>query len=180
MNKIHIVTLSRLNRALKKVQKELMIHGFWDDGMAQIEVILTPVSLTAYGFQDFGDTSAILIPAVALPKFRDWFANKYMSLADVIRHEYGHGFSDTHYNLINNHRFEDAFWAHPSDDTPVAYDPEIHPTPYASVNAAEDFAETFALFLKHGGRLPNRLDTKYIRAKWTFVKSLSMRKRRKK
>ena len=44
---------------------------------------------------------------------------------------------------------------------------------YAATYLSEDFAEVFMLWLKHGGRLPRRLDTPGIRKRWQFVDELS-------
>ena len=49
-----------------------------------------------------------------------------------------------------------------------------HLTPYAATNPCEDFAEVFAYFLRHKGRLPVRLRAKpAIAWKWRFIRSLA-------
>ena len=158
MNKVHIVTLRRLERALNRVIPELERHGFWDDRMDDVDVCLVGVR-SAYGYQDYGGSGEIWIPAVSLSKIADRFTGRYTALADVLRHEYGHAFADTHRGLMRRRSFRQAFWTTIGDDDPMRYDPDFHVTPYAATNAGEDFAETFMLYLKHGGRLPKKLDT---------------------
>ena len=76
------------------------------------------------------------------------------SLADVIRHEYGHAVAHTHGRLVRSSRFREAFGASHDSLHEFEYDEELHVTPYAATSAAEDFAETFMFYLRHGGRLP--------------------------
>lgn len=171
MNKIHVTTLRRLRRAVYKVRGELRLHGFWDERMAEVEVYLGAIG-GAYGWQNRGGDGSIVVPAVSLSKIGDFFRRKYTSLADVVRHEYGHALADTHRGLFRRRSFKTAFWASIDDDTVVAFDPEIHVTPYAAKNAAEDFCETFMMFLKYGGKMPNRFYTPVIRGKWEWVRRL--------
>jgi hypothetical protein len=93
-------------------------------------------------------------------------------LADVLRHEYGHAVADTHRGLILSRQFVEAFGASHCLGDEWEHDPGLHVTEYAATGAAEDFAETLMLFLKHGGILPSCLDVPPIRAKWAFVRRL--------
>jgi hypothetical protein len=43
---------------------------------------------------------------------------------------------------------------------------------YAATSLSEDFAETFMLYLKYDGELPERFNTWRIRRKWTFIKDM--------
>ena len=173
MNKVHLVTLSRLQRANYKVCRELQAHGYWDEKLAAVQVRLGVIG-SPYGWQDYGGSGDIVIPAVSFSKIGDLFKRRYTSLVDVLRHEYGHAVADTHRRLMHRRSlgFEKAFWAPHSDETIVQYDPEIHVSEYAATNAAEDFSETFMRYLKHNGRLPTRFNTRFIRAKWRFIRRL--------
>jgi hypothetical protein len=75
---------------------------------------------------------------------------------------------------IETSRFERAF-GYPHvwwNGYEMEFDPEHHVTEYAASAPGEDFAEVFWLYLKHRGKLPNRLDTPPIRKKWEFVGNL--------
>lgn len=174
MKRINIVTLSRLRRAVRAVRRELREHGFLSAAVAQVEVYLVPLG-GAYGWQDFGGDSGIYVPAVSLSKLGDLLRGRYTSLRDVVRHEYAHAVADLHHDLVRQHRFENVFWAPHGDETRVQFDPEIHVTEYAAKNASEDFAETFMLYLRYGGRLPAKLDTPAVRSKWEFMRWMSQR-----
>ena len=169
--RLRIVTFCQLNRALARVRRELEAHGFWDEPLASIEVFLVPFG-NAYGWQWYGSTGKIEIPAVSLSRLRDLFGRRYTSLADVLRHEHGHALADTHRGLFRSRQFRSAFGAAHDSETESDFDPEFHVSAYAATSPKEDFAETFMLFLKHGGRLPACIDTRFIRAKWKFVERL--------
>ena len=71
--------------------------------------------------------------------------------------------------------FRETFGGPYQSNRPVRrYDPSEHLTSYASSCASEDFAEVFAFFLRHKGRLPMRLrGRKVITGKWRFVEALA-------
>ena len=163
------VTLPQLNRALGQVVRELNAHGLWDEKMAEVEVWLTPFDFVCYGWQYYGTTGEICIPAVSGAKLSDLWYGSYKPLADVLRHEYGHALADTHRGLFRSSRFRDAFYASHEDESRFEHDPEFHVSEYAATNASEDFAECFMLFLRHTGRLPTAHQTSAKRQKWKFV-----------
>jgi hypothetical protein len=43
---------------------------------------------------------------------------------------------------------------------------------YAMTEPAEDFAETFMVYLRHRGELPSRFKVPAIRKKWSFIRDL--------
>lgn len=178
MQKIHVTTLPRLRRAVSTVRRELAELGFWDQAVAEIDVHLVSVG-TAYGWQWHGGGVGgdIEIPKYSASRLIDrlGLGNGYLPLTMVIRHEYGHAVADTHRRLVETKRFERAYWAPYNDDTVAKFDPEIYVTPYAASNCQEDFAEVFALYLKHRGGLPAKYDTPAIRAKWEFVRGMGTR-----
>jgi hypothetical protein len=172
--KIHIVTESRLRRAVRTVRRELVDLGFWDDAVADIDVYLVRVGF-AYGWQWHGDGGDIEIPRYSASRLIDRMGfghTAYLPRLMDLRHENGHA---THRHLVETRRFEKAFWAPYNDDTAVEFDAEIYVTEYATSNCHEDFAETFAEYLKRGGRLPVKFDTSTIRAKWAFVRWMATR-----
>ncbi len=176
MKKVHFITVKRLQRSVYKVQAELRRHGFWDKKLAEVQVYLGAIG-GAYGWQEYGGSGDIVVPSISASKIADLFRHRYTGLSDVLRHEFGHAVADIHRGLIHSKRlgFEKAFWALPGDEMTVQFDPEIHVTRYAATAASEDYAEVFMFYLKHGGRLPKRFDTKWIRKKWRFVERLGKR-----
>ncbi|NMB74748.1 MAG: hypothetical protein GYA21_06415 [Myxococcales bacterium] len=171
MPKMRIITLSRLNRAVSRVQDELIRHGFWDDTLSDVDVYLVPLG-TALGWQLNDGSGEIRIPLASLSRLGEVFRGCYTPLADVLRHEYGHAIADTHRGLFRARRFSSAFGATYQNDTEWEFDPECHVSEYAAKSACEDFAEVFMLFLRHRGRLPQKFDTPTIRDKWKFVREL--------
>lgn len=59
------VTLTRLNRAHQHVLDKLEALGFWSDAMAQVQVWLQPFASVCFGWQDYGSTGDINVPALA-------------------------------------------------------------------------------------------------------------------
>jgi len=161
---MHIVTLTRLNRAVSDVQGELERHGFYDDKLAKIDVYLSWVGL-ALGWCWYGTTGNIHIPAVSLGKVYDRVRGETRtSLRDVLRHEYGHALAHTHRGLFCSLPFKRAYGSHHDADVRWDYDPDRHVSEYAATSPSEDFAEVFMLYLRHDGEL---------RRKWRFIKDLS-------
>lgn len=168
---MNVVTFSRLERANLAVTDELWKLGFYDERLQQVDVCLGLVH-GAYGWQSYGGSGDIYIPAISLSKLGDLLDGSYTSLRDVLRHEYGHALADTHRGLIRSSKFKAAFGASHSWDFSLEYDPECHVTSYAADSPAEDFAEVFMLYVKCKGSLPKRLNTSAIRKKWQFIQKL--------
>ena len=171
MPSMHIITLERLSSAHVAVTRELHALGLYDARMQQIDCYLVPVGV-AYGLQYYGGTGDIRIPCVSLSKLCDCWRGTYTSLRDVLRHEYGHALADTHRGLIRSARFTDAFGGPHGWDTEFEYDPLFHVSRYAAAATAEDFAELFMLYVRHGGALPKRFATEPIRGKWGYLAAL--------
>jgi len=165
------ITVTRLNRALRRVVRELERHGLWDERVQNVDVCLVPVGV-CYGWQMYGSSGEICIPAVSWMRLHDSITGGFLSLADVLRHEYGHALADTHRGLMRSHQFREAFGAPHENEDEWDYDPEYHVSEYASSCASEDFAEVFMLFLRHNGCLPRWHATPAIRAKWQFIRRL--------
>ncbi len=169
---MHIVSLTRLNRAVWDVQGELQRHGFFDQKLAAVEVYLSWCGY-AYGWCWYGTSGNIHIPAVSLGKLFDRFMGApRTTLRDVLRHEYGHALAHTHRALFCSVPFKRAFGTHHDADVRWDYAPDRHVTPYAATSPSEDFAEVFMLYLRHNGELPERFDTWRVRRKWRFIRDL--------
>ena len=86
---------NQLCSALNTVQDELIQHHFWDKKLSKIDVYWILYS-THYGFQNFyndkkyGTKGSITIPAFSRSKFKELYTSDYVSLKDILRHEYGH------------------------------------------------------------------------------------------
>ena len=136
--RLGVITSAQLVRACRRVQTELRRHGFWNPRLQAVEIRLV-VFGAAYGLQWYGSTGEICVPRVSLTRLRDLLVGGYTSLADVLRHEYGHALADTHRGLFRSRRFHEAFGVSHADDTEYEYDPAYHVSEYASTAAAEDF-----------------------------------------
>ncbi len=169
---MHFVTLARLNRANSAVVSELEAHGFYDGAVQAVDTCLVPVGL-AHGWQWYGGTGEINIPCVSLSRLSHLWTGGYTSLRDVLRHEFAHAIADTHRGLFRSAFFSDSFGAAHHWDFEWEYDPEHHVSEYAATAPAEDFAETFMLYLRHGGVLRARHATMPIKRKWKFIRRLS-------
>jgi hypothetical protein len=171
MRKLHIVTAARLKRARLAVKAELYRHGVWQKPIANIPVHLVLFS-ACYGWQEYGTTGEIRIPRYSLCRMRDWYFNRYTSLRDVLRHEYGHAIAYCYPRLIGSKRFRRAF-GYPHDSLQILeFMPGFHVTEYSAVSPAEDFAELFMIYLGRSGKLPEHLATPPVRRKWRFIKRL--------
>jgi len=169
---VKIVTLSRLNRAVSDVQRELEAHGFYDEKLARIDVYLSWFGY-AYGWCWYGTSGNIHIPAVSIGKmFERVVGAPTTTLRDTLRHEYGHALAHTHRALFCSVPFKRAFGSHHDADIQWDYEAERHVTPYASTSPGEDFAETFMLYLRYNGELPERFNTWRIRRKWRFIREV--------
>lgn len=175
MKRIDIVSLGQLNRALARVHGELDGHGFWTEELHGIDVYLVPVGWNAYGWQYYRGSGDINIPAVSMVGLKDWWRGSYVSLSDVLRHEYAHAIAHCNRGLMRSRRFTEVFEAPHDSDIEFEHDPALHVTAYAATSPCEDFAETLMLYLRHEGRLPARFRTKAIGAKWRFIRELGRR-----
>lgn len=168
---VHIISSVRLNRALLKVTGELRSHGLWDARLRNVPIILVPAGI-AYGWHWYGGNGEICIPRVSLLKLHDFFTGSYTSLADVLRHEFGHAVADTHRGLFRSRQFTTAFGGCHESNVRSKYDPEIHISRYSTTNPSEDFAENFMCFIRRRGILSLKHSTSAIRRKWRFIHAL--------
>ncbi len=163
------ISSSRLNRCLSRVRRELDGLGVWTDGLAATEVFLVPIGFVAHAWYD-AHAGIICVPAVSLARASEHCRGLRTSLADVLRHEFGHGLAAGHSGLFRSKEFRRAFGSSHDSVRGQEYDQAQHVTPYAASAPAEDFAECFALFVKHSGQIPRALRTPDIQRRWTFVR----------
>ena len=169
---MHLVTQRRLDAANYAVTCELEAHGLYDSQVEAVDTCLVPFGF-AHGWQWYGSTGDISIPRVSLSRLAHIWTGGYTSLRDVLRHEFAHAIADTHRGLFRSSVFSDAFDAGHHWNFEWEYEPEHHVSEYAATAPAEDFAETFMVYLRHGGRLPRHHDTEPIKRKWRFIRRLS-------
>lgn len=167
-----IITMRRLQGALKDVRNELDVIGVLDERLESVDVYLTWFGV-AYGYQYYKSTGHIEIPAVSIARLGERFSTQpRMTLRDLLRHEYGHAVADQNRGLIRSKQFRLAFGSGHDAEIQSDYCPSRHVSAYAATDACEDFAEVFMRYLKHGGKVPTRFRTPAILAKWSFVESL--------
>jgi hypothetical protein len=165
----HFVTLTDLSHANWQVTTEMEKLGLWSEELDDIDVYLVAISFGCYGW--FEPDGHIYIPAVTGANLYDLILGHHTRLTDVLRHEWAHALADRESDLTDSKRFTRSFGGSYDLLEPVcSYDPEHHLTLYAATSPCEDFAETFHFYLRHKGRLPQRLayKPKLIR-KWEFV-----------
>lgn len=189
-NMLHVLTLVQLNRALRYVWDELTILGLATDAIDSVPVyLISPLGIASprtlfngpYGFFDPAtETGEINIPSISLSTLRDLLAARaYVSLRDILRHEYAHAIEHHHSELIHGDDFEDAFGVAHDVHAEAEFDPEHYVSPYAATCVGqEDYAETFMMFVKFGGVLPPHFNTRTIRRKWRFMARLAKTLRR--
>lgn len=171
-----LISYPALCRANAQVTRELNVHGFWNDRLDLVKVWLEPFSLLAYGWQYYGSTGDISIPRVSMVRVVDRMMGRaHISLRDILRHEWAHAIADTHRGLFRSRQFSAAFGgSHERNDACIEWDPDEHVSKYAATNPGEDYAETFMLWVKHGGRMPTRFKgATGIRRKWKFIGKLA-------
>lgn len=166
-----IVTKNRLDTANYAVTQELQKLGFYDAPMQEVQTYLVTFGV-AYGWQWYSGSGHINIPCVSVSRLSHLWSGSYVSLRDILRHEFGHALADTHRGLFRSRRFSDAFGAGHDCEVAWEYDPEHHVSPYAATNPAEDFAELFMTYVRQQGRLPATLATTPRRRKWQFIDDL--------
>lgn len=169
---MHFVTQARLDQANSAVTRELAALGFFDSHVQAVDTYLVQFGF-AHGWQWYGSTGDISIPRVSLSRLSEIWKGRYTSLRDVLRHEFAHAIADTHRGLFRSSCFSEAFGAAHHWDFEWEHDPEHHVSVYAATAPAEDFAETFMLYIRHKGVLPTRHETEPIKRKWRFIRRLS-------
>lgn len=169
----HLITFDELERANQRVTTEMGNLGLWHRKLDSVDVWHVPASFSCYGwFRVKGD---IYVPALTGAQLSDLLLGYHTRLSDVLRHEWAHALADRRPSLVKSRGFRQAFGGPYHSTEPVGdFDPEAHLTRYAASSPCEDFAETFHYFLRHKGRLPQRLQSKVaIVRKWRFLKKMA-------
>ena len=194
------VSFHQLQSAYADVQRELARAGLWYEGarLTRTEVIWCrvppPDMWDANGFfingdhrsyRSFGYAPGHIYIPVRIPD--QGRRQDRGSLRDVLRHEFGHALAYHYPSLIRRRRaFVLAFGAgYDADWTYPPGEPYDFVTDYAMTSPMEDFAETFAHWLRDPanpvGRLPRFRRNPYgrpssvLRAKLRFIKALCRR-----
>ncbi|MFM2296608.1 MAG: putative zinc-binding metallo-peptidase [Verrucomicrobiota bacterium] len=171
----HVITLPQLTEANWSVTTAMDQLSLWTPRLDDVDVYLVPMSFQCYGW--FQPDGHIYIPAVTGAQLSDFISGYHTRITDVLRHEWAHALADRHPKWVSGRRFRSAFGGSYESTDPVwEYHQDIHLTHYASTSPCEDFAETFHYYLRHKGRLPQRLQAKpEIARKWAFIDWLAER-----
>ncbi len=172
------VSESAVRAAFYRVRRELKAMGLlWpqsplDKTQCHHEGPLTLSGLSGFGgvmgFYSFEDHD-IHVPAFWPAALLPWYKGRCMT--DVLRHEFGHALADAYPQYFHCKHFADAFgrsygrWKVAEDG-----DEGNYVSAYARTYTQEDFAETFMLYVKYKGVLPQEFArNEAIRAKWEEV-----------
>lgn len=154
-----MVTLDALSRALRHVQRELDAVGLFEGCLDQIDVVLAYLPSGWWGEYGFVYDRGIGAFA-AFAGFREgtvyipWNSpisrQRGDTLRDVLRHEHAHALAWVRPSFVRGAWFREAFGARYDDvhATRPAFDTRAFVSVYATTSAAEDFAETFAAWLR--------------------------------
>jgi hypothetical protein len=169
----HLITYGDVVRANTTVTAELARLGFWHTRLEDVDVWWVPSSLVYYGWY----RQHIYIPALTGAQLSDLILGRRTRLTDVMRHEWAHAVADRWPRLIYTRKFEAVFGGSYGCLSMVRkYHASHHLTKYSATMPSEDFAEVFHYYLRHKGRLPQRLAYKpAIVAKWKYIHWLSRR-----
>lgn len=173
MPKDVILTLARLNKEKDIVLRELHKLSLCDEKLEDVDVYLVPLAPEdALGYCEEDD--GIHMPMVNIGRLKTLLGGSQVSFRDVLRHEYGHAFANTHRGLIRSKAFTETFGQpYTRWDIEQKYDPEVHVSEYAATKSAEDFAETFMYYVKHKGVIPKRWSGLPIHSKWLYIADLA-------
>jgi hypothetical protein len=158
-----MVTIDSLNRALRRVHRELDAVGLWDGKLEKIEVVLSYLPSGLWGECGFVYDRGVGGLA-ALAGFREGVIyvpfnapvsrRRGETLRDVLRHEYGHALAWLRPSFVRGTWFRETFGAAYDEEwraRPV-FDEREYVSSYSTMRAKEDFAETFATWLRGDAR----------------------------
>lgn len=182
-----ITSFSALNRATLSTQNDLYQTGFWMESTRLIKTEIfwcahpVPTNWDAEGVFYHGTDARdeffgfqrghIYIPGWSLSHLAYW--RHTTAIRDIVRHEYGHAVAHHYPKLIRrSDKFRDAFGGtYDDDEFPEEWDGDFV-SDYAKTDPSEDFADTFMLYLKHRGKIPQKYKTPSILRKWRFIRDL--------
>lgn len=174
------VSKRELDVAVYAVQRELQNIGLWNEDSRLTKA----------------DVLWCMIPNVTLPRALGYFIHKESAmrslgykqghiyipspvlgrrrLRDVVRHEYGHAVAHYYPGLVRRSpRFTATFAGTYDRGKPIpSSDARDFVSPYAATEPAEDFAETFMIYLRRGGKIPTGASRPVAR-KWRYISDLT-------
>ncbi len=115
---------------------------------------------------------------IVIPRHGFWWFSRQAAIEDVIRHESGHALADLYPETLKKggtfrKAFGRTYGEAPAEERGVDGWEERYVSEYATSATQEDFAETFMLFVKHKGRIPEEFRGKsVIRNKWNAVRTI--------
>ena len=182
-----IISLDTLNRALDDVRGDLSELNLLTKRLDQVNVYLTPFyPWMVYGYYLEGSNALMIflgweagniyIPSMRLSSLLALFGyGEYFSLRHVLRHEYGHALAHKHPALVKRSRdFTETFGGRYDSRRRVDdYSPFMHVSQYAATQPSEDFAETFALYVRSRGNIFGYLHLAGVFMKLFFVNNLT-------
>ena len=182
-----IISLATLNRALDDVRDELCKLNLLTKRLDKVDVCLTPFyPWMVYGYYMEGSNALmsflgwkagnIYIPSMRLPSLLALFGyREYFSLRHLLRHEYGHALAHKHPGLVKRSRdFTETFGGRYDRKRRVDdYSPFMHVSEYAATQPGEDFAETFALYVRSKGNIFGCLHRAGVFMKLLFINNLT-------
>lgn len=165
------MTIDSVNSAVSQVSAELATHGFLTSLLEDVGVYLVPTLPLGL------DVEGAYIPAtgnILIARWRFGFLSDLprLTLRHILRHEFGHALTYKHGQKFNRSGFGWCF----SEDHQCGHCDDCRITEYAKTDSMEDFCETFAVFLRTGGRKPRRR-CKVLREKWDYIRELGKRLR---
>jgi Putative zinc-binding metallo-peptidase len=183
MKKNKTITLKQTINAGFAVQNELYEIGLWNEGclLTNVEIyfcLLPQLKMWdangyfLHGTSRFNKLLGYEHGHIYIPKFvlSQLLWQERGSLREVIRHEYGHAFAHYYSDLIiYSTEFEKVFGGNYYDGEPSEMEKGAYVSDYASILPMEDFAETFALYVRRKGVLPDAINNRKLKRKWNFI-----------
>ncbi len=168
-----VVYETSFKSAVSNVRRELKSFGCWTDELRKLK-IRHGYFAGAYGYQFYGSSGEIVIPAVSLCRvIEKLFDGPFVGLRDVIRHEYAHGIAYCHPELVLCPTFVSTFGGDHDLGSATEYCHTRHVTEYAATHPCEDFAEVFMYYCKHKTKVPKRFcGLSVIEKKFAFLEQL--------
>ena len=186
MKKGQRVSKKQVDAAAVAVQNELAAAGFWHETSRLVEVdvfwcLFPQLPPAALGFfiHDAGRISRLLgyepghiyIPQWVLMQT---FWQDRGSLRDILRHEYGHALAHYYPKLIQRSAdFREVFGGSYHGERRAPFEDGTFVSDYAMESPAEDFAETFMVYLRLRGKLPAGFTSPALKRKWKFIGRLA-------
>jgi hypothetical protein len=179
------IGMNRLNRAFDHVRSELREVGLLEDGIYLDKIDLVRATLPALStmgyFFDTGTSwfdrlvgfkeATVYVPIVApIEKHRPGH-----TLLDVIRHEFAHAWAWLDPRRVNGAWFHKTFggpYASEWPDDAPEFDSKKFVSKYATTSPAEDFAESFMMYLRCRRSLERLRSRRRLHRKLTAVASL--------